>query len=134
MYRFLKNILDKIPCGVCSGLTVVLILWLTLAPQPVGEMDVPLFEGADKVVHTIMFGWLTWMLWIDTGKRTHRSPTVRATMLCALVAAAFGALIEVLQSAMHLGRSMEAADFIADFAGTLIAATALIFFSFHTKR
>lgn len=129
MYRFLKNILTKIPCGMCSGLTVVFILWLTLAQQPVGDMDVPLFEGADKVVHAIMFGWLTWMLWIDTGKRKHHTPTVSATMLCTLVAAAFGALTEVLQSAMHLGRSMEASDFIADFTGTLIAATALLLYN-----
>ena len=38
------RILCKIPVGVASVLTLVLILWLTLAPRPVGDVDVPMFE------------------------------------------------------------------------------------------
>ena len=38
---------------------LIAIIYLTLFPQPLGENEVHLFEGADKIVHFIMFGGLT---------------------------------------------------------------------------
>lgn len=109
------------PPTLCSLLTVGLILWLTLAPQPMGELEVPLFPGADKAVHAIMFGFLTWMLYIDSGKVRHHVPSARTTLLCAICSTLFGFLIEWLQKAMAMGRSPEVADMFADASGALVA-------------
>lgn len=86
-----------------------------------GELDMPLFPGADKVVHAIMFGFLTWMLYIDFGKVRHQVPSARATLLCALCSTLSGFLIEWLQKSMDIGRSLEAEDMFADAAGALVA-------------
>lgn len=120
------RIINLMPRLACSSLTVALILWLTLAPRPVGEMDVPLFPGADKLVHAVMFGFLAWMLYIDLGK-THRSvPSATDTFLCAAASAIFGATTELLQNIMEAGRSMEGADWVADTLGAAIACAAIL--------
>ena len=120
------KLIDFMPRLVCSLLTVALILWLTLAPHPVGEMDVPLFPGADKLVHAIMFGFLAWVLYIDLGKVRNRAPSRLATLLCALAAGAFGAATEWMQGAMHAGRSMEGADLVADLSGAALACLLIL--------
>lgn len=111
-----------IPKGVCTLLTTALILWLTLAPHPVGDLDVPLFPGIDKVVHAIMFGWLTLMLCLDINKFTDKTPSVRAVWMSAIAASLSGIGIEWLQNATELGRSFELADIGADCGGALLAA------------
>lgn len=120
------RIINLMPRLMCSSLTVALILWLTLAPHPVGEMDVPLFPGADKLVHAVMFGFLAWMLYIDLGKVRHHVPSVTAAVLCALSSLLFGALTELLQGIMEAGRSMEGADLAADALGAAMACAAIL--------
>lgn len=102
---------------------ICLILWLTLAPDPMGEVDMPLFEGIDKVVHACMFGFLGSVWWFDVGRRggNWRSPRAGVSLLCAGGALAMGIVIELLQGAMQLGRSFEWADMVADGAGCAIA-------------
>ena len=51
--------LGFIPGYQPTVIVIALILFLTLLPRPLGEEDFQLFEGADKVVHFIMFGGLT---------------------------------------------------------------------------
>ena len=132
MRRWIEKIIDWMPRGVCSGLTLALILWLTLAPHPVGDMDVPLFPGADKVVHAIMFGWLTWMFYIDVSKlQGARRVSTKVIWMCAVVSTAIGGLIEWLQHIMDLGRGMELADLGADALGCLIAAILIITMRSH---
>lgn len=120
------RIINLMPRLVCSSLTVALILWLTLAPRPVGEMDVPLFPGADKLVHAVMFGFLAWMLYIDLGKTRRSVPSATDTFLCAAASAIFGATTELLQNIMEAGRSMEGADWVADTLGAAIACAAIL--------
>lgn len=120
------KIINLMPRLTCSSLTVALILWLTLASRPVGEMDVPLFPGADKLVHAVMFGFLAWMLYIDLGKVRRHVPSVTAAVLCALSSLLFGALTELLQGIMEAGRSMEGADLAADALGAAMACAAIL--------
>lgn len=127
----IAKIIDSIPRLLCSLLTVSVILWLTLAPRPVGEMEVPLFPGADKLVHALMFGFLTWMLHIDTGKMTRRTPGAVATMMCAVAATLFGALTEWLQQSMQAGRTAEAADLMADAAGAALVCILILMLRFR---
>ena len=117
-----RKIMGKVPTGLLSGLTIALILWLTLAPHPTGDLDLPLFPGADKVVHAVMFGFLAFVVLLETMK--HRHWTVLSLPLVGLIAllcALFGIGIEVAQRLMGLGRSFEVLDILADTGGAVAA-------------
>lgn len=115
-----RNIIGKIPTGVLTGVTLALILWLTLAPHPTGDLDLPLFPGADKIVHAVMFGFLCFVALLETMKykKWVMLPLVTVgviSILCALL----GTGIEFLQRAMGLGRSLEIMDILADTGGAI---------------
>ena len=115
-----RRLIDKIPTGILSGATIALILWLTLAPHPTGDLDLPLFPGADKVVHALMFGFLSFVILMETMKKRGWKPVPLATVgLIALLSALFGVGIEVLQHLMGLGREFETLDILADSAGAV---------------
>ncbi len=120
------------PVGLFSCVVVLAILWLTLAPHPLPDADVPLFPGVDKVVHALMFGGLAfaWMFDIVLSRlkrgghsRGRCLAGFRRTMLAAIACCVglFGGVIEVLQWLMGLGRGMELGDFIADCLGAVVA-------------
>lgn len=115
--------MGKVPTGLLSALTVIAILWLTLAPHPTGDLDLPLFPGADKVVHAIMFGVLAFVVCLETMKR-HGWKMLSLPLIgvIAFLCAAFGTGIEILQRAMGLGREFEVLDILSDAAGAFGAA------------
>lgn len=122
MERF-RKLIGRVPTGVLSGATVALILWLTLAPHPAGDLDLPLFPGADKVVHAVMFGFLTVVVLLETMKRRRWTPIPLVGIAAvAFACTALGIGIEFLQRAMGMGRSLEILDMLADAAGTMIGA------------
>ncbi|MCM1005242.1 MAG: VanZ family protein [Prevotella sp.] len=120
------KLLYRIPVAVCSLLTMGAIFWLTLAPKPVGDVDVPLFPGADKLIHAVMFGGLAWMFYIDLEKISRRRPCKGGVWGCAAVSIAIGASVEWLQRIMELGRSLEWTDLGADAAGTVLASILIL--------
>lgn len=123
----MKRVLGALPPWCLTVLTLTAILWLTLAPHPLGETTVPLFEGADKIVHAIMFGFLTAMIVIDHARRDGwEPPSILYIMSAALLSTCVGAIIEVLQLQMALGRGFEWGDIIADGAGALVSALGMI--------
>lgn len=105
-----------------TAVVVCVILYLTLLPQPLGEEEFPLFEGADKVVHFIMFGGLTGTFIFDRW-RMYKTLSLRGALLTALCSALFGGVIEWLQYAMALGRAGN--DIYDALANTLGAFTAV---------
>lgn len=122
MERF-RKLIGKIPTGVLTGVTVAAILWLTLAPHPTGDLEVPLFPGADKIVHMVMFAFLALVALLETMK--HRKWSALPLPLIGVVGficAGFGIGIEFVQRAMGLGRSLEILDMLADSAGAIGAA------------
>lgn len=119
----LKHILSKIPTGVLSGITIAVILWLTLAPHPTGDLDLPLFPGADKVVHAIMFGFLAFVILLeDMKRRGWKMVSLPVIAVVAFAVSAFGAGVEVIQRAMGLGRAFEILDIFADAGGAFAAS------------
>lgn len=122
MKRF-REIIGKVPAGLLSGVTLALILWFTLAPHPAGDLEIPLFPGADKVVHGLMFGFLTFVMLLEWMK--HRKWQLLQLNLIAIAAflnAAIGIAIEFIQRAMGLGRTLEILDMLADSAGAFVGA------------
>lgn len=119
MQKF-RNIIGKIPTGLLTGVTLALILWLTLAPHPTGDLDLPLFPGADKVVHVIMFGFITFTALLETMKYEKWEMLSLVTVgVISIACALLGIGIEVIQRAMGLGRSFEILDILADTGGAI---------------
>ena len=115
-----RKLIGKVPAGVLSGVTVALILWLTLAPHPTGDLDLPLFPGADKVVHIVMFGFLTFVVLLELMKKKHWVPLPLPLIgIISFIIALFGIGIEVLQMKMGLGRTFEVLDILADTGGAV---------------
>ena len=128
-----------IPAGLLSLLVLSAILWLTLAPQPLPDNDLPLFPGADKVVHALMFGGLYFILALDLamwrltrrGGECRKAPAVGKPKLLpaswafvfALFACLFGGGIELAQGAMGMGRGCDILDFYADVGGVLLSVS-----------
>lgn len=113
-----RSLISKIPTGVLSGLTLAFILWLTLAPHPTGDLELPLFPGADKVVHLLMFAFLTVIVLLENMKQKNWAllSLVRIGIV-SMIVALVGIGIEVAQREMGLGRSFEVLDILADSAG-----------------
>lgn len=119
-----RLLVGALPAWTLSAVCCVAILYLTLWPDPLRGVRVGLFPGADKVVHGIMMMGMMLCLGLDTLRKKAASPMKGAA--CApdrllfvyfVAVALFGGGIELLQDAMHLGRSKDWTDAVADAAG-----------------
>lgn len=126
----IARLLLKLPAWAFTTLVTAAILWLTLAPDPLPDNELPLFPGLDKVAHACMFGGLyfaasfDWMSRRRGGTPPFALPSTRACAAIAAATAAFGGAIELLQGAMDMGRGCDPYDFAADIAG--VAAAVLL--------
>lgn len=113
--------LRYIPAYQPTLAVIVLVLYLTLLPQPFGEEDLPLFPGADKIAHFMMFGGLTGTFIYDRW-RWDRPLTLKGAFTAAICSALFGLLVEWLQYAMDIGRTgNDIWDAAANTAGAFLA-------------
>lgn len=131
----LRSLLAKLPPWCLSIVCLLAILWLTLAPKPLGDLDPPLFEGADKVVHAIMFGGLTAMLILDRVRRNRWYPASSLFIWSAATASALlGIIIEVAQHLMGLGRGFDRFDIYADIDGAVLTALAVLWWQRRQRK
>lgn len=105
----------RLPPGLFTGVVTVAVLWLTLAPEPLGEDAGPLIPGMDKFGHFMMFGGLTVAVCIDLWLK-HRL-SLGTMLVAAFVVSLFGGGIELIQDGMNVGRGAEWADWLADIIG-----------------
>jgi len=97
------------------------ILYAALNDNPIGADELPIFPGADKVVHAIMFGFLSVMLLLDYQRKHGWRETGSGVMLiAAFISSALGILIEFIQRWMAMGRGFDPGDMVADVAGVVI--------------
>ena len=113
------KILDRIPRFLTSAVVTAGVLYLTLAPRPFGSVRIPLFEGADKVVHFMMFFAMAFAYHFDF--RRGKKPVDQARLMGWIFVSlsAFGGLIELAQWKMRMGRSGDWYDLLADIAGAV---------------
>ena len=113
------KILDRIPRFLTSAVVTAGVLYLTLAPRPFGSVRIPLFEGADKVVHFMMFFAMAFAYHFDF--RRGKKPVDEARLMGWIFVSlsAFGGLIELAQWKMRMGRSGDWYDLLADTAGAV---------------
>lgn len=93
-------------------LYIILITLLSL--WPAGELpDVPLFPYADKFIHAGMYAGFTFlMLWAWRSKLTGIKQ-----LWPFIIVVAWGLFMEIMQWYMHLGRSFDLRDELADCLG-----------------
>lgn len=113
------KILDRIPRFLTSAVVTAGVLYLTLAPRPFGSVRIPLFEGADKVVHFMMFFAMAFAYHFEF--RRGKKPVDEARLMGWIFVSlsAFGGLIELAQWKMRMGRSGDWYDLLADIAGAV---------------
>lgn len=113
------KILDRIPRFLTSAVVTAGVLYLTLAPRPFGSERIPLFEGADKVMHFMMFFAMAFAYHFDF--RRGKKPVDEARLMGWIFVSlsAFGGLIELAQWKMRMGRSGDWYDLLADIAGAV---------------
>lgn len=127
-----RKILSKAPAWIFTSCTVIIILWLTLVPDPLGDDAPRLFPGADKVVHGLMFGFLTLMILLDRQRRNDWMPITRAFAAFAAAASSLlGIAVEFAQFFMQMGRGFEVADMAADLTGSIICAAGWLLLQRH---
>ena len=119
----MRKIIHKSPAWLYTVIVTLAIIDLTLVPKPLPDIQVPLWEHTDKVVHALMFGGFVAACCLDYMRKKQISHISKRIMLTIIIiATAFGGIIEILQNAMGLGRSGDYFDLIADFAGIIIFA------------
>lgn len=122
MWRSLCRAACIVPLWGWTVVTVGAVLWLTLSPDPLPESDVRWFDGADKIVHGLMFlGIYLSAIFDISRKRVLVSPGVLPGVWSRVNLAGWvlllGALIELLQP--YSGRTCDFVDFVADASGVL---------------
>lgn len=117
----MKKFLVKIPSGVLSGICIFVILYLTLAPKPLPDMDLKL-NYPDKIAHLLMFLIATCVFYFDYIKyRYPRHPRLDVFVAITLSSVIFGGLIELLQELMVMGRHQDIYDFVFNSIGAVLA-------------
>jgi VanZ family protein len=109
-------VVDLLP----AVLYLALLFWAGLIPLK--SLPGPDFELADKMWHLIAFGGLATLL--SRVLRYFQRPLGQAIAIAALVSAALGGLLELLQSLTPY-RSADFADLAADALGALLAYAVL---------
>ncbi|MGE5356245.1 MAG: VanZ family protein [Deltaproteobacteria bacterium] len=105
---------------ISIALTSVIIIAVSLIPQPeIKDKSIFTFEGADKVVHFLMYAFLMF-IWIKSESNMKKFWIKKNYLASGLIYCfSLGLILEILQYFMFLGRSLEFFDIIANFSGTL---------------
>ena len=104
-----------------SLLIIATVVYLSFFNPP--SLEVPRFEGLDKVVHFCMYGGLSGVLWIEFF-RNHKEVGVImwhawiGAVLCPIL---FSGVIEMLQEYCTEHRSGDWYDLVANVSGVCVA-------------
>lgn len=103
------------------AITSAIIIILSIIPQPQLETkNILFFEGADKIVHFLMYAFLMFV-WIKSRNFISNRWLGSNWLIYGLIYCfGLGLFLEFLQSCTSLGRSLEFFDIIANFSGSLI--------------
>jgi glycopeptide antibiotics resistance protein len=112
-----------------SLLYLTIIVFLSLLP-PNDFPEIPLFTGADKIVHTCMYFGLTWLAcW-----SMHAEFKRKWYFLIILFSISWGTIMEIFQFLMHIGRSFDVFDIIGNSIGTLIGVLIYILMAKQKRK
>lgn len=118
----MKKILYKLPRFALSAAVITTVLYLTLFPRPLGDSSIPMFPGADKLVHGLMFWAVAAGLCVDFGRvgAFLRRGAAFVAGMGFWLSSAIGGVVEIAQWKMDIGRSGDWLDFAADIVGASV--------------
>lgn len=116
-----SNFLTRLPAYCLSILCSIIILYLTLVPNPLPDNRLQLIPGMDKIVHAIMFGGFVLCLGVDY-RRKHPFSKLSVKKMISYICFGifFGAIVELLQYYMNVGRGGDYLDLASDAIGCII--------------
>lgn len=124
------KILQYLKSIIWALLTLALGIIPGSSLRKVGTIPIPHF---DKVVHFILFFTLTLLLLYETAKRNgHTALSLKTKTAIAMLAIAYGALLEVIQHLLVAGRTGSVLDFMANTLGVFSAL--LVFYLIKRKN
>ena len=112
-----------------SAIYLIIIAFLSLLP-PNDFPDLPLFPGADKIVHACLYLGLTWLACWSMNAEIKNI----WYYLIILFSISWGAIMELFQFLMHMGRSFEFNDIIGNSVGTLIGVLIYILMAQQRRK
>ncbi len=100
-----------------SLLIIAAVIYLSFFNPP--SLEVPIFEGIDKVVHFCMYGGLSGMLWLEFFRNHKNSEGLLwhawiGAVLCPIL---FSGIIEILQEYCTGHRGGDWLDLVANVSG-----------------
>lgn len=114
-------IINRIPKGLMSILIVMIVAYISLDKNPFDTNKISLFEGADKVIHCIVYCVMTLIFMVDWAKiRYPKNITILSMWVCVAISFVYSLLMEYMQDAMQLGRTASVYDVIANLIGALL--------------
>jgi len=118
--------------NLLSIATSVLIIYLSLVnAKEFSHIHVFQFWEADKLVHFIMYSFLTGVLLFENRKIISGR---RQLFIIVLTSAFLGGLLEVLQALLTTTRSGSIFDFLADLVGVLFSLGVYLLIRRHSKK
>jgi hypothetical protein len=111
---------------IFTGIILVIIVWASLTPAPLGGNIHPMFyllPPYDKVAHFMMYAVLAFILCFDW-QRVHkwRKVSLRNMIVIGVASAAFGVLMELLQEWMPcIYRRFDLYDILAQISGIIVS-------------
>lgn len=116
----MRKLIHTIPVGVPSALIIILDAYLSLASKPV-PTTVHLFEGADKVVHFLLYLVVTLIFIYDYSKFKYPHHTkLNIELVLMAVSMLLGLIMESLQLSLTVDRSFEFLDIVANVSGAAV--------------
>lgn len=131
----MKKMILAIPTGLLSILATAMIVYLSLASDPLSVNEMKLFPGFDKVAHVLCYFGCTLIYILDYAKYKFPHHTQLSIEL-ALTSTAIilGLFMEIAQLVMLNGRSYEVLDWVCDIAGAVLAFLFMHFYFLHVFR
>ncbi len=124
----MKKFINKIPSGLLSLITFVVIIYVSLDNNPFEINQVQLFEGADKIIHALMYGfWVMVMIYESSKFLYFEEPDFISYILLIMMSFLFSVSMELLQEIMEIGRHMDIYDIIANLSGIIIGSLVMKF-------
>ena len=117
----MKNFLYEIPAYLPTTVALLLLFYLTLVPQPLPPMEVPMLN-ADKLVHVAMMWCVSTTIMFDYKRRERQRLLPLSVRLYIMVGTiALGALIELAQGTDFINRGCDVWDGVANAVGCVVS-------------
>jgi VanZ family protein len=111
--------------GIKIRLFVPVIIWLIivlgLSGYPGNQLPKVAVWQFDKLVHTIMYGILSFLLFIPFSKQfLNEGKRLRIRVIIILFGVSYGGFMEILQENIFINRSCNLIDFTANTVGAIL--------------